>query len=439
MSLGTIVSPYRHIYGEPSKPVDSYADVLVSTAAIDTNMLAANARFIAVPWESRGGGAFAVLSATGKGKIGSSAPLFEGHKAPVIDVAFNPFNDFVVASASEDATIKLWKVSESNGQAVGSKEAYASLTGHSRKAARIVFNPLVDGALASFGAENAIKIWDVNKGAVSITIKGPSQAFLDINWSQDGNRLVLPAKDKLLHVYDVRAGTETFAVPSHPGLKGSRAVFYDKLNYIATTGFSSSAARQVAVRDTRSPEKPLQEEDVDHNAGVLITFMDPDSGVLFTFGRGDTSARYYELRAEAPQLLTLSTFALSEPIRAVALAPKYAVNTDACEIDRFYVITQSKALIGLPMIVPRRNAEGIFQEDLYPPTVGPDPSIGFDEWKGGANATPKTISLEGGFKLGAAKDVAVPVGEDPAALHAEIDRLKAKVASLEAELARVKA
>jgi WD40 repeat protein len=438
MSLGTIVSPYRHIYGEPTKPQDSYLEVLVSTAAIDTNMLAANARFIGIPFDSRGGGTFSVLTATGKGKVGSSAPLFEGHKGPVIDVAFNPFNDYVVASAAEDATIKLWKVTEANGQVQPNKEAYATLTGHARKAARIVFNPLVDGALASFGAENAIKLWDVNKAAVSSTIKGGSQAFLDINWSQDGNRLVLPAKDKQLHAYDIRAGTEIWACTSHPGLKGSRAVFYDKLNYVATTGFGTSGARQVALRDYRSPEKALMEDDVDHNAGVLITFMDPDTGVLFTFGRGDTSAKYYELRSEAPTLLSLSTFALSEPIRAVAHAPKYAVNVDACEIDRFYVITQSKALIALPMIVPRRNAEGIFQEDLYPPTIGPEPSIGFDEWKGGANATPKTVSLEGGFQLGDAKDFAVPVGDDPASLHAEIDRLKAKVASLEAELAKLK-
>jgi hypothetical protein len=69
---GTIVSPYHHIYGEPNKPVDSSADALVSSAAIDRNMLAANARFLAIPWDSRGGGSFAVVPADGKG-LSSSA------------------------------------------------------------------------------------------------------------------------------------------------------------------------------------------------------------------------------------------------------------------------------------------------------------------------------------------------------------------------------
>jgi coronin-1A/coronin-1B/1C/6 len=434
MSLGTITSPYRHIYGEPSKTQDSYADVLVSTAAIDTNMLAANGRFLAIPWESHGGGTFSVLTTSGKGKVGQTAPLFEGHKAPVVDVAFNPFNDYVVASASDDASIKLWQIAENNGQVVPNHEAFASFTGHARKVARLVFNPLVDNALASFGAENSIKLWDITKGVVS-TIKGPSGQFLDINWSQDGNRLVLPGKDKRIHAYDVREGTEILSVPGHAGLKASRAVFYDKLNYIASTGFGPSSARQVAVRDTRNPEKPVQEVDLDYNSGAFITFIDADTGVLFLFGRGDTNARYFELRGEAPQILTLSQYALTEPIRAVAYAPKYVVNTDACEIDRFYVITQSKALLTLPMIVPRRNAEGSFQEDLYPPTLGQEPSSDFDTWKSGTDATPKTVSLEGGFTLSGPKGVTAVVAEDPAALRAEIARLQARVAELEAQLA----
>jgi hypothetical protein len=398
-------------------------------------MLAASARFLAIPWESRGGGAFAVLKAGGKGRVGPTAPLFIGHKAPVIDVAFNPFNDFVVASASDDAAIKLWQVTESGGQVQGTKEPYGSLTGHARKAGRVVFNPLVDSALASFGGENAVKLWDISKGSVVSTIKSITQPPLDINWSQDGNLLVLPAKDKRLHVLDVRAGNEAWSSPNHPGQKGSRAVFYDKLNYVFTSGYSQSSARQVAVRDTRNPERPLSEDDIDFNSGVLITFIDADAGVVYLFGRGDTSTRYYELREQAPQLLSLSQYALSEPIRAAAHAPKYAVSTDACELDRFYVITQSKAIVLLQMIVPRRNAEGIFQEDLYPDTVGPDASIDFDSWKAGQDAVPKTISLQGGVQLSEARGVEAIIGDDPEALRAEIARLQARVAELEEQLA----
>ncbi|OHS99861.1 Coronin-A [Tritrichomonas foetus] len=444
---GGRVSLYRHIYTEPQKDTEAFADVFVSSNQVDSNMLAANSTYLAYPYDTRGGGSFGVLKVGGSGKVGTNTPLFSGHKAPVLDVAFSPFNDDIVASASEDATIRLWKIEEENGRIKNNHDGQLSiLTGHGRKVSRLVFNNLVNNALASFGFENAIKLWDISKGQAVATIKGPSNGqFLDINWSQDGNRLVLPAKDKKLHVYDVRAGTETLCCPSHPNIKGSRAVFYNKLNYIFTTGFSSQAARQIMLRDERNPEKPLQTEDVDYNAGIMIPFMDPDNGVVFCFGRGDTGAKYYELREDAPPIMALSGFMLQESIRAVALAPKTAVDTSICEIDCFYAITNSKHLIHLPLIVPRRNAE-CFQSDIYPETVGPEPSIELDEWKNGGEITPKLVNLEtyvrptapsSGFHVEEQEDVSVTLGKLNTA-NKTIEEQKARIAELEAEIAKLK-
>lgn len=39
----------------------------------------------------------------------------------------------------------------------------------------------------------------------------------------------------------------------------------------------------------------------------------------------------------------------------------------------------------------------LFQEDLYPDTVGPEPSVGADEWFQGKDAEPILISLKDGF------------------------------------------
>ena len=454
MTLGSRTSLFRHVYTEPQKDDDAYADVFVSTNQIDTNMLAANHTYLAYPYDTRGGGSFGVLKVGGKGKIGTNTPLFSGHKAPVLDVAFSPFNESIVASASEDATIRLWQIEEENGKIKSNHDQQLSiLSGHGRKVCRLVFNNLVDNCLASFGFENTIKIWDISKGQASISIKGPSNGqFLDINWSQDGNRLVLPAKDKKLHVYDVRAGTETLCVASHPNIKGSRAVFFNRRNYIFTTGFSSQAARQIMLRDERNPEKPLQTEDVDYNAGIMIPFMDADNGVVFCFGRGDTGAKYYELREDAPPIMSLSGFMLQESIRAVALAPKTAVDTSICEIDCFYAVTNSKHLIHLPLIVPRRNAE-CFQSDIYPDTVGPAPSIEFDEWKNGGEITPKLVNLEhferpnasgGAFHVEEAEDPAVvqeklnAALKENADLKKQVEEQKARIAELEAEVAQLK-
>jgi WD40 repeat protein len=52
-----------------------------------------------------GGGAFAVVPLEERGKLPDLIPLFKGHSAPVLDTDFNPFNDSVLASASEDGKV----------------------------------------------------------------------------------------------------------------------------------------------------------------------------------------------------------------------------------------------------------------------------------------------------------------------------------------------
>lgn len=213
------------------------------------------------------------------------------------------------------------------------------------------------------------------------------------------------------------------------------------MNYIVQTGYSATTARQIVLRDVRSPETALVTNDVDFGTGVLAPFIDIDNGVLFTFARGDTISKYYELRDDDQKLFALSGYQSSDSLRAFGLAPKYAVETEKCEIARFYVVTEKKSLLKLQMIVPRRNAD-FFQEDIYPPTNAPEASIGFDEWKAGGSATPKKISLENGYQLAGGDGDGFTVNQaesdDPAVLKDTIASLRARVAELEAELATYK-
>ena len=386
------VSPYRHVYIESSKPDKSYQEVNVSTTSIDTNLLAANYRFVAVPWETRGGGLFTVLPVNGNGKIGTTAPMFTGHQAGVLDLAFNPFNDFIIASAADDATVRIWNIEMNGDKVKPQSESLAVLKGHSRRATRALWNPVVNNCLASFGAENSVKIWDVAHGKDVVTFKAGKDALLDLAWNQKGTLLAFPMKDKKLHLLDPRSNTETAVVDSHPGLRGSRAVFYDRLNFVVTTGFSASSQRQIIVRDYRNPEKALSTLDVDSNNGILAPFVDDDLGILTCFSRGDALIRFYELQSAEQPLVTLSATPTNESIRSFAQAPKYCVDPKVCEVDRFYSITSNKLLCQMQLIVPRKNAD-IFQEDLYPLTDAPESTVDFEQWKNGKDSEHKKISL----------------------------------------------
>jgi len=433
-------SPYRHVYCELAKPDHTYQEVNISTTSVDTNLLAANYRYVAYPVETSGGGLFTVLPAGGTGKVGTSAPAFTGHSGGVLDVAFNPFNDNIIASGAEDATLRIWQINCENGVVKPQNEQLAIMKGHARRVQRVVWNQAVNGCIATFGAENSIKVWDVAKASCITTFKPGKEQLLDLTWNQNGDLLVYPMKDKKLHCFDVRANSETFVVPSHMGLRGSRAVFYDKLNMIATTGFTSSSQRQIMVRDFRNPEKPLAAREVDSNNGILAPFIDQDLGVLSCFSRGDAIIRFYDLQSEENPLVELNSYQCKEAVRAFALAPKYCVDTSVCEIDRFYIISQAKTLQAAQLIVPRKNAE-IFQDDIYPETNQPVPAVELDAWRGGANPEFKKFSLENGYTPadGPAFTVEAAVEETVESLKAENEKLKARIAQLEEEIRTLKA
>lgn len=45
-------------------------------------------------------------------RLDATLPLIKGHSGPVVDFDFSPFNDNLLATASEDGTVKLWVIPE---------------------------------------------------------------------------------------------------------------------------------------------------------------------------------------------------------------------------------------------------------------------------------------------------------------------------------------
>lgn len=96
--------------------------------------------------------------------------------------------------------------------------------------------------------------------------------------------------------------------------------------------------------------------------------------------------------------------------------------------------------------MPRKSAD-TFQKDLYPDTYAGIPALTADQWAAGQNATPAKKSMKPGA-AGAASAAsssssaaapALKVSKSPADLQRELDAANAKIAALEAELAKLKA
>ncbi|XP_026313582.1 uncharacterized protein LOC113225478 [Hyposmocoma kahamanoa] len=102
-------SKFRHVYGQPLKREQCYDNIRVSKSSWDSTFCAVNPKFLAIIVESAGGGAFIVLPHNKVGRIPADHPLVGGHKGPVLDIAWCPHNDNVIASGSEDCVVKVTK------------------------------------------------------------------------------------------------------------------------------------------------------------------------------------------------------------------------------------------------------------------------------------------------------------------------------------------
>jgi WD40 repeat protein len=430
-------SKFRHVFGSVAKKEDCYDDLKITRNAWDSNFVTANPKYFAVIWESGGGGTFAVIPWSQSGKVNPNLPLVAGHKGAVLDIDFNPFNDNLIASVSEDCTGKIWGIPE-GGLKSTLTEPLQTLNGHRRKVGTVQFNLVANNILATSSTDFSVKVWDIERGKDVFSLDGQHTDIINAcDWNVSGSLLATACKDKKIRVIDPRQSKVTGEAEGHQGIKGSRVIWLgnDKL---FSVGFTKTSEREFAIWDPRDMSKTLTRQAVDTSSGLLMPFYDRDTNVLFLGGKGDGNIRYYEVVDEAPYIHYLTEFKSNVPQRGLGMMPKRGVSVSDCEIVRMMKLSVNK-MEPISFQVPRKS--DIFQPDLFPDCFSGEPALTAEQWIAGENAEPKTASLEGGFvKKESAAFNPTPVQEEKAMsekeLKDEYEALKKRVAYLEAELVK---
>lgn len=352
---------------------------------------------MSVNWDASGGGAFAVIPLSERGKIPDQIPLFRGHTAAVLDTDWNPFDDSIIASASDDGKVGIWKVPENfsvhtaAGGTIKDVAPEAKLSGHSRKVGHVLFHPTASNVLASSSGDYTVKLWDIESGKPKTSLKH-NDMVISMSFNYIGSLLATTSRDKKIRIWDPRTEKVVVEGPGHAGAKNQRVVWLGELDRLATTGFSRMSDRQVALWDATDIKKgPLGDfYMLDSSAGICMPYYDPGTKCLYLAGKGDGNIRYYEY--DNDELFPLSEYKSAEPQRGIAFMPKRGVDVKDNEVVRAYKTVYDTLIEPIQFIVPRR-AE-MFQSDIYPDCPSSEPALTADEWFGGKDAAPKVISLE---------------------------------------------
>jgi hypothetical protein len=380
-----------------------------------------------------GGGPIIVQSYDKPGRMGAAAPKIQVHKATVVDLQFNPFNDNLLASASEDCTVKMVSIPD-GGLKENLSTALVTLTGHLKKVVKLAFNPAANNVMATLSADNSMKLWDVQAQSEANSLGLPDTPYW-LDWNSDGSQAVISTKAKEFMVIDPRTSTPASNTPSFQGGKSARVVYTDPMGMFFGVGFGKSSSRQYAMWDARALDQPLIMKDLDVSASVINPQWEPDNGIMWLLGKGDSSIRYFEIVKEAPYLHFLSEFRDSSSQKGGGWVPKRALDVSKCEIAKCYRLMRD-TVMPISFQVPRKS--DLFQSDLFPDAYAGEPAVEAKAYFAGQSGAPPRVSMKPGAAKGKKSAAAFVAQKSPAELAAENAKLTARVKELEAELAKLR-
>lgn len=136
---------------------------------------------------------------------GKEISTLTGHSSIVSSVVFSP-NGKILATADYDGVIRLWNLADS-------RQELKTLTEHLDAVSSIAFSP--NGkTLVSGSWDNSIKLWDVATGRELKTFTSPSPIDA-VAFSPDGKMISSGSRDKLVKLWDVNNGLRIASFTGH--------------------------------------------------------------------------------------------------------------------------------------------------------------------------------------------------------------------------------
>ena len=140
-----------------------------------------------------------------------------GHTRVINSLAFKP-NSYLLASASDDTTVRLWDVGDNTNL-----RHVRTLRGHTDRVNSVAWSP--DGrTLASGSHDGTVRLWNPNNGINFAVLRGHTERVTCVAWSPDGRILASGSRDGTIRLWN-------------PDTHGTRRVLRGHTTVVASLAF----------------------------------------------------------------------------------------------------------------------------------------------------------------------------------------------------------
>ncbi|CAD2114432.1 coronin, putative [Plasmodium vinckei] len=388
----------KNLYSDPWN--STFDDLQICTRITESCGIACSSEYIAVkrknkktPWQVQGGGVIGIIKLE---NMYRNPPVYKlkGHTSTILDIQFNPCYSEVIASSSEDMSIRIWEVCNKEDKPEEIKKPLCILNGHKKKVTIIDWNPLNYYILGSSSFDSTVNIWDIENEKKAFSISMP-QKLTSLKWNSTGRLLSATCLNKKLHIIDPRQEKICTSFIGHTGGKCAKNTWIDGYsgneNYILSTGFCKNYMREIKLWDLKNISDPISTISIDNASAPLLPHYDESIGIIYVIGKGDGNCRYYQ-HSEGV-LRKINEYKSCLPFKSFGFLPKQVCNIYKCEIGRIYKNENNKSIKPISFYVPRKSPN-IFQEDLYPPIIMHDPNYSSKSWINGNNLEINRINIK---------------------------------------------
>jgi len=376
-------SKFKNAIGADKK--EKYTNCSVTTVSTEGRYIAVNGNFLAMSWSNMG--EVVVVDSTTPFSIKPDQPRLKGHRANVLDLEFSPFSSDLLACSYDDNAVLLWKIPEGGLKEHMTQEVQLYQK-HSKKVPFVTFNPVASDVVCSAAFLGEIHVWNAIKGETFCELKADDTPTL-VSWSPNGTLIGATTKNKFINIFDPRANKMILKHQINEAFQSAKFAWLDNETF-ATTSWNKAGAKLLKLWDIRKVKDDLSSEgevtsvQIDTSKTVSTPFVDRDSKLLYSVGKGEASIHIYDYSSGA--FIKGINFSSVEPSISSVMFDRKCLDYNTLEVDRFARFVNSQKVYYVSFTIPRRNPG--FDPSLYPPVECGEAALTYDQWTGGQTAEP---------------------------------------------------